>query len=413
MGSTDRPPALPEPPTRAGPTLAVVGAGPVGLALALLAARLWPAARVTVFDARPADQDVSADPRTLALSLGSVQMLQRLGVWPAAVAQPILNVHISQAPPTLGTAGLVPEVRLSARDEGVPMLGAVLSYGQIVTPLQRAWETECAAHPTRCAMRFGTPVAAVKDVPGGVEIDAGVAEAFDLAVIAEGSVFAEQARKAVTRDYQQTAWVGTVTLDDSAGAGSAFERFTRHGPVALLPLRRLAGDDPGTRRASLVWCVPAGDDPVAKLNDHQRLTVLRSLLPEAAGQLLALGPLKHFALGLNAERSLVHGRQVRIGNAAQTLHPVAGQGLNLGLRDAFALVQTLRNHADPDTALARVEWARAPDRWSMIAATDFLARSFTWQWPGLPAMRGLGLAVLQALPPVKSALARQMMFGWR
>lgn len=404
---------LPAQPVATGPSLAVVGAGPVGLALALLAARLLPAAQITVFDARPADHDISADPRTLALSLGSVQLLQRLDVWPAEQAQPILNVHVSQAPPTLRGVHLVPEVRLSARDENVPMLGAVLSYGQIVTPLQRAWASLCAAHPARCAMRFGTPVVAVKDVPGGVEIDAGVAEVFDLAVIAEGGVFAEQARKSVTRNYQQTAWVGTLTLDDSAGAGSAFERFTRHGPVALLPLPRHATDAAGTRRASLVWCVPSNDDPVAELNDAQRLAVLRTLLPEAAGQLLAIAPLKHFALGLNAERTLVHGRQVRIGNAAQTLHPVAGQGLNLGLRDAFALVQTLRDHADPDAALGRVEWARAPDRWRMIAATDFLARSFTWQWPGLPALRGLGLAVLQALPPVKSALARQMMFGRR
>jgi 2-octaprenyl-6-methoxyphenol hydroxylase len=123
--------------------------------------------------------------------------------------------------------------------------------------------------------------------------------------------------------------------------------------------------------------------------------------------------LKHFALGLNAERTLTDGAIVRIGNAAQTLHPVAGQGLNLGLRDAHQLVMALRDAHDVDTALGRVEWARAPDRWSMIAATDFLARSFTWRWPGLPAARGLGLALLQALPPVKSALARQMMFGRR
>jgi 2-octaprenyl-6-methoxyphenol hydroxylase len=148
-------------------------------------------------------------------------------------------------------------------------------------------------------------------------------------------------------------------------------------------------------------------------SDAPRLAVLASLLPEAAGRLLALGPLKHFALGLNAERTLVQGRQVRIGNAAQTLHPVAGQGLNLGLRDAFALVQTLRDTTHLDTALARVEWARASDRWSMIATTDLLARGFTWPWPGLPALRGLGLAALQALPPLKSALARQMMFGRR
>ncbi|OYT89278.1 MAG: 2-octaprenyl-6-methoxyphenyl hydroxylase [Burkholderiales bacterium PBB6] len=398
--------------------LAVIGAGPVGLTLALLAQRLLPDARITVFDARPADRDVSADPRTLALSLGSVQLLQRLGVWPAEVAQPILQVHVSQAPPTLGGQHLRAEVALSARDEGVPMLGAVLRYGQIVAPLQRAWAAACAAHPERCAMRFGTPVAALKDVPGGVEVDAGVMDAFDLAVVAEGGVFADQARKAVVHDYRQNAWVGTVTLDASVPAGAAFERFTRHGPVALLPLPPLSpqpgsGGASGQRQASLVWCVPADDDPVSALDDAQRLAVLRSVLPEAAGQLQSVGPLKCFALGLNAERSLVQGRTVRIGNAAQTLHPVAGQGLNLGLRDAFALIDTLRRTPDIEQALRRVEWARAPDRWSMIAATDFLARSFTWQWPGLPAARGLGLALLQLVPPLKSALARQMMFGRR
>ncbi|MFD2453449.1 FAD-dependent monooxygenase [Ideonella paludis] len=162
-----------------------------------------------------------------------------------------------------------------------------------------------------------------------------------------------------------------------------------------------------------MWCVPTGDDPVAELNDRQRLAVLQSLIPPQAGTLTAITPLKSFALGLNAERSLVSGRTVRIGNAAQTLHPVAGQGLNLGLRDTYALVQALRQSSNLDKALRRVEWSRNPDRWSMIAATDFLARSFTWRLPGLAAARGLGLAALQALPPVKSALARQMMFGRR
>ena len=123
--------------------------------------------------------------------------------------------------------------------------------------------------------------------------------------------------------------------------------------------------------------------------------------------------LKPFALGLNAERTLVSGRQVRIGNAAQTLHPVAGQGLNLGLRDAHELVERLRRHADVDVALRRVEWQRAPDRWALIAATDFLARSFTWQLPGLTTLRGAGMAALQRATPVKRWLARQMMFGSR
>jgi 2-octaprenyl-6-methoxyphenol hydroxylase len=116
---------------------------------------------------------------------------------------------------------------------------------------------------------------------------------------------------------------------------------------------------------------------------------------------------------LNAERTLVDGATVRIGNAAQTLHPVAGQGLNLGLRDAFVLVRELTRHADIDRALRGLEWQRAPDRWSTIIATDFLARSFTWQLPGASAARGLGLAALQAISPLKSALTRQMMFGRR
>jgi 2-octaprenyl-6-methoxyphenol hydroxylase len=190
----------------------------------------------------------------------------------------------------------------------------------------------------------------------------------------------------------------------------AFERFTRNGPVALLPL----GSGPeGSARAALVWCVPSADDPVQPLDGLQRLALLRTIVPKEAGRLLSLSPLKSFALGLNAERSLVQGRTVRIGNAAQTLHPVAGQGLNLGLRDAVELVAALRFRDDVDAALRRVNWARAADRWSMIATTDFLARSFTWRWPGMAAARGLALAGLQGAAPIKSWLAQHMMFGRR
>lgn len=385
--------------------LAVIGAGPAGLALALQAARTLPHATVTLFDARTLAQDLAQDARTLALSLGSIQFLQRLDAWPAALAQPILRVHVSQAPPTLGQAA----VQLSAAEQAVPLLGAVIAYGPLVAELQRAWLAAAQAEPQRLHTRFGAAVAALKDVPGGVEIDAGIAESFDLVVVAEGGVFAEQARKAVTHDYGQTAWVGTVTLE-GATAGTAIERFTRHGPAALLPMR--PGDD-GRARAALVWCVPSDDDPVRALDDAQRLAVLNTTFPREAGRIVALTPLKPFALGLNAERTLVSGRRVRIGNAAQTLHPVAGQGLNLGLRDVFALVQALRLHDDLDRALLRVEWQRVPDRWSTIATTDFLARAFTWRWPGAGALRGLALAGLQAAAPLKSALARQMMFGRR
>jgi 2-octaprenyl-6-methoxyphenol hydroxylase len=384
----------------------VVGAGPVGLALALHAARLLPHAQITVFDARPLDRDVAADPRTLALNLGSLQFLQRLGVARGALlpgAQPITEVHVSQQPPSWGQA----EVRLRAGELGVPHVGAVLSYGTLLAPLQAAWLAAAAAEPQRLHTRFGSPVAALKAEGSGVEVDAGVAERFDLAVVAEGGVFADQARKALTHDYAQTAWVGTATL---AGAtpGLAFERFTRQGPAALLPLPPAAD---GQARAALVWCVTSADDPVRDLSETQRLAVLNTLFPPEAGRVVALSPLKAFALGLNAERTLVDSRTVRIGNAAQTLHPVAGQGLNLGLRDVQALVAALRWADDLDAALRRVEWARAPDRWAMIAATDFLARSFTWQLPGAASARGLGLAALGALPPVKTWLARRMMFG--
>jgi len=340
-------------------------------------------------------------------------MFERLGAWNAAAAQPILEVHVSQQPPSLG--GVLsnvfgePEVCLRAIDEGVPMLGAVMRYGHIVAPLQAAWFAACEREPRRLSARFGTPVAALKNVANGVEVDAGIAEPFDLAVVAEGGVFGQQARKALTHDYAQTAWVGTVTIEGGR-PGVAYERFTRHGPAALLPL--------ADGRAALVWCVASADDPVEELTASQRLAVLNTVFDPQVGRLVAMTPLKRFPLGLNAERTLTDGRIVRIGNAAQTLHPVAGQGLNLGLRDAFELVRALsreqrQESAGIDGVLRRLEWQRGPDRWAMIAATDFLARSFTWRLPGAGAARGLGMAALQRVRPLKSLLARRMMFGAR
>ncbi len=412
--------------------IAVIGAGPVGLALALHAARALPQARLTLIDARAEHGDLSRDGRTLALSLASVQQLERLGAWNEAAAQPILEVQVSQQGPAsvallaprlgawLGVEPGAAALSIRAADEGVARLGAVLSYGAIVEPLQRAWGEAVAREPRRLASRFGTPVAALKNRDGGVEVDAGVVERFDLAVVAEGGVFADQARKALLHDYRQTAWVGQVGFDASTRGGAAgaagvagaanvanvaFERFTRHGPVALLPLT--------DGRAALVWCVAADDDPVRELGDAQRIAVLNQVCPAQAGRIDSISPLKAFALGLNAERTLTEGRIVRIGNAAQTLHPVAGQGLNLGLRDGFDLVRGLARSSDVNAVLRRIEWQRAPDRWAIIAATDFLARSFTWELPGAASARAIGLAVLQRIGPLKSALARQMMFGSR
>ncbi|HEY1394198.1 MAG TPA: 2-octaprenyl-6-methoxyphenyl hydroxylase, partial [Methylibium sp.] len=153
-----------KPSTELAIDLAVVGAGPVGLALALHAARALPEARISLFDARPAELDVSADPRTLALSLGSVQELERLGVWgaiaPASAA--ITSVHVSQQQPALMGLAPEPEVLIRAIDEAVPQLGAVASYGAIVAPLQAAWLAAAAREPARLLSRFGTKVTALK-----------------------------------------------------------------------------------------------------------------------------------------------------------------------------------------------------------------------------------------------------------
>jgi 2-octaprenyl-6-methoxyphenol hydroxylase len=349
-----------------------------------------------------------------------VQLLERLGAWRAESAQPIAEVHVSQQAPSLAAAFTSrfgePALTIRAQDEGVPLLGAVLSYGAIVAPLQEVWLAAVARSPKRLFSRFGASVAALKNVtaPAGVEVDAGIAERFDLAVVAEGGVFATAAKKeivdgrrspALRHDYGQTAWVGIASFAAEPAHGVAYERFTRHGPAALLPLK--------DGRAGLVWCVDSADDPVRELNDAQRVAVLNTLFHPRTPRLASVSPLKSFPLGLLAERTLTDGRTVRIGNAAQTLHPVAGQGLNLGMRDAFELVRSLARERDVATVLRKLEWQRAPDRWAMIAATDFLARSFTWTLPGAAAARGLGIAALQALGPVKSAIARQMMFGSR
>jgi 2-octaprenyl-6-methoxyphenol hydroxylase len=390
--------------------LAVIGAGPAGLALALLAAERLRAPEIHLFDTRPLDRDISGDARTLALNLGSIRLLQRLGAWRPDAAQASRAVHVSQAPP----APVAGEVWLRAAELGVPQLGAVLPYGALVAPLQQRWLALAAAQPARLFTRFATPVRAIRSQAGGVELDCGegpVVDSFDLAVVAEGGVFAEQDRKAIASDYHQNAWVGTVRLAAPGLQGLAVERFTRNGPLALLPLP----DDAQGPRAALVWCLPQQEDDIAALDDAQRLVVIQQQLPAVAGRLAGISALKCFPLGLNAETRLLQGRALRIGNAAQTLHPVAGQGLNLGLRDAQALVDALREAAETgtglDAALARIDRQRAPDRWPMIAATDFLARSFAWRLPGLPGLRGLALAGLELATPLKRALAHRMMFG--
>lgn len=376
--------------------IAVVGAGPVGLAFACAAARALPHARLQLFDAQPIDGQPRRDARTLALSLGSIQWLRRLGAWPEASAEPMHEVSVSQVAP--GRT----ELRLRAAEMGLPQLGAVIAYADLQAALQQAWLRESAPHGTRGS----TQVSALKPLAeGGVELDAGVAERFDLVVLAEGGLFTEQAGKAWRRAYAQTAWVGSLRLGAAWPRGLAVERFTRDGPLAVLP----TPDVEGERRAALVWCTPP-DEPAEALS----LERLRALLPPAARAIEGfVGPLKSFPLGLNAEPEPLQGRILRIGNAAQTLHPVAGQGLNLGLRDAHELVSQLRDAPALDDALRLHARRRRPDRLGLLATTDLLARVFAIDAAPLALAREAGLGLLQRLPPLRHGLARHLMFGWR
>ena len=251
---------------------------------------------------------------------------------------------------------------------------------------------------------------ALKALADGVELDAGIAERFDLGVVAEGGVFAQQARKALAHDYGQTAWVGTAS---DRRRRPAWRSSASRGRARWRCCRLRAGLARRRPPAALVWCVPVDDDPMRELDDAQRKAVLNTLVPDVAGRIIGIAPLKTFALGLNAETSLVDGRSVRIGNAAQTLHPVAGQGLNLGLRDAYELVQRAAHRSRRRyRAAARRMGARSRplehDRRHRLAGARLHLGL-----PGLAAARGLGLAALQAAGPLKSLLARRMMFGTR
>jgi len=225
-------------------------------------------------------------------------------------------------------------------------------------------------------------------------------------VNAEGGLYQDTREHA--RDYGQTAIVGTVSVS-APQPNVAWERFTREGPIALLPCG-------GARHAdySLVWCCTPGEAARrAQLPDDALLAELGAAFGERMGRFTHIKGRATFALGLNALHALVDRRAVAIGNAAQTLHPVAGQGLNLGLRDAHALGDALSLHGATTPALSHFAQRRALDRRLTIGATDTLARVFTLDFAPLAAIRGLALTALEFVPPVKTALARQMMFGQR
>jgi 2-octaprenyl-6-methoxyphenol hydroxylase len=381
--------------------IAIVGAGPVGLALAGWLARRSATSRlkIALIDARTPEAAAS-DPRSLALSHGSRVMLQPLGF--PADATPIRRIHVSQR-------GHFGRTLIEHDEHELPELGYVVRYGSLVGALADAvraahidWLTDTSAlAPLQDHDAVTLPL---QSANGERTIRVKVL------VNAEGGLYQKDERsdERRARDYGQTAIVGTVSVSDPR-ANVAWERFTSEGPIALLP-------SGGQRHAdySLVWC--CSPDEAARrmqLDDDTFLAELGAAFGTRMGRFTRIAGRAAFPLGLSALDVLVDRRTVAIGNAAQTLHPVAGQGLNLGLRDALALTDALSADGARPLALARFAQRRALDRRLTIGATDTLARIFTVDFAPFAAMRGLALTALEFLPPVKTALARQMMFGQR
>ncbi|MDB5838258.1 MAG: UbiH/UbiF/VisC/COQ6 family ubiquinone biosynthesis hydroxylase [Herminiimonas sp.] len=372
--------------------IAICGGGPVGLALAaLLAKRGVAPARIALIDAKELAQAIQ-DPRSIAVSYGSQQILEQVDAWTGA-STPIREIHVSRR-------GHFGRTLIRSDEYGLPALGYVSRYGALVSTLagaaQRAGITTIRpAHVT---------ASNEQDDLVALRLDDGRTLTAQIVVQAEGGVFSDQAAKAITRAYEQTAVVAQVTVNAPL-AGRAFERFTDEGPLALLP------QDDGY---SLVWCMkPTRAAHLIALPETEFLESLQQAFGTRLGRFTGVRQRIAYLLGLNA-RTGITARTVAIGNAAQTLHPVAGQGLNLGLRDAAVLAGLLAQQSSP-AMLERFAANRQADRSLIIQATDTMARIFASAPDGAfsQSMLGLSLGLVDALKPAKRMLADLMMFGRR
>ncbi len=363
--------------------VAIAGGGPVGCALALaLSGSSVSVARIA--------NEVGAADRPIALSHGSRLILERLGAWYSIRTSPIETIHVSQR----GFGRTV----MRCAEHGLPALGYVTAYSELVAQLAaqthavaetlKDWETA----PEEVALRLSR---------GEEEVRMRAR----LLVLADGGPIR---RAEHVTDYDQRAIVAEVEAERPR-RGVAWERFTAEGPLALLPY----GD-----RYALVWSVrPPAAENLLGLSDPEFLARLREAFGGRMGDFRSTGPRSAFPLSLRRSAIDPAPRTLAVGNAAQTLHPVAGQGLNLGLRDAWELAQMLLDVANEEIGaprfLERYVRRRRFDRYAGIGFTDFLVRIFSNSLPFLAAARGAGLAALDALPPARRFLARRMIFGTR
>ncbi len=356
----------------------VIGSGPVSMAFACFARRQGVAAERIELDRVPGPPAPALANRTLALSLGTWQLLARIAHLPRAAPIGTVDVTVS---------GLPGRVRLTARELRVPALGYVVRYAALLAVLERGLD---AAGLHDAGTRESRPLPAPP-----------------LVVHAEGDTGADASELA----FAQSALLAEVEVEATGGSQllPAYERFTVAGPLALLPL-------PEARRYSLVWCAsPEASERRASLSPDALAAELQDAFGWSLGRLSLAGTPIVAPMVRRSRRRIAGAREVWIGNAAQALHPVAGQGLNLGVRDAFLLARCLgeaqSSGADESTALANYAKARRLDRSGTIALTDTLARIFSLQ--PLRPLQSLTLAALDLLPSARSGLARQFMFGFR
>ena len=368
----------------------IIGAGPVGMTLALALA--GGARRVLLVDRRPRGAWAD-DPRALALSHGSRQLLERIKAWNARAATAIRKIHVSQR-------GGFGRTLIDADDYDTPALGYVMRYSDLADELDaRLGSDQILAPCTVDTIETDGDEAVVTVTNEGRSrrINA------RLVVHAEGTP--DNKADVKVRDYRQHAVVAEVSTTTGHQL-RAWERFTPDGPLALLPL------DDGY---SIVFTVPPEKaERLLAMDDAAFLAALREQFGRRL-EFTACRARASFPLALRVRSPLVSRRQVWIGNAAQSLHPVSGQGFNLSLRDACELAEILHRHSDAGDPAALASYARGRgiDRRGSIAFTDGIVRLFSNDIAPLRLARGLGLLALDLAPPLRHFVARRMIWGAR
>ncbi len=372
--------------------IVVIGAGPVGATFALLAVRAG--LNVSLLEARIG---VSRETRTLALSHGSREILDMADAWHDDIpATPIHSIHNSHK-------GGFGRTVISREDGGVPALGYVLTYADIQTALDEAITKR------QIVARRGAVVNAIREAGTSAEISytqdgADHLIEADVVVMADGGANLSKV-PALTlneKDYGQSALLARVSTD-MPHDHRAYERFTPEGPAALLP----KGD---AHSYSLVWVsTPKRIEELKVLDEAMFCAAFQDHFGFRAGRFLSVTDRRSYPLRLRTVDAPVAGHVVVIGNAAQALHPVAGQGFNLGLRDAHELADMLAQHSAD--ALTRYAKARTSDVSRSVAFTDFLVSAFSNDHALMRLPRGLGLAAVDLLPGARKSLAKRMLFG--